>query len=121
MSDLTHTSERHRTTSNGHRHSVVHVPAGEGPSICVAGDTYTIKASKENTKGALAFLEASVPPGAGPMPHVHTREDEVYYVLAGELEILDRDQTFVARPGDFIFIPRGTFHRFKNSGVHTAR
>jgi mannose-6-phosphate isomerase-like protein (cupin superfamily) len=106
---------------NGRERSVVYVPAGKGPSICVAGDTYTIKASRENTTGTLAFLEASVPPGAGPKPHVHTREDEAYYILSGELEILNRNQTFVAGPGDFIFIPRGILHRFRNPGIHTAR
>lgn len=100
---------------------VLHVPAGEGPTVWVDGDTYTVKAGHDTTGGSLSFLEASVPPGCGPAAHVHTREDEAYYLLSGELEVLDTSETFVARPGDFVFIPRGITHRFKNTGLHVAR
>lgn len=109
------------TPVNGVRFGVVHVPASEGTTVWMAGDTYTIKARGAMTNGALSFLEATVPPGAGPRPHVHHREDEAYYILAGELEVLDEDRTLIARPGDFVYIPSGTVHRFKNVGMHTAR
>jgi mannose-6-phosphate isomerase-like protein (cupin superfamily) len=99
----------------------VHVPANEGPTTWFAGDTYTIKASRESTNGSLALVEATVPPGGGPIAHVHTRTDEAFFVLSGRLEILDGARTFVADTGDFVFIPRGTRHRFKNTGVHGAR
>jgi mannose-6-phosphate isomerase-like protein (cupin superfamily) len=100
---------------------VVHVPAGEGRTLWVADNTYTIKADTETTNGALAFFEATVPPGGGPPPHVHAREDEAYYLISGELEVLDGDRTFAIGPGDFVFIPRGTLHRFRNPGLHAAR
>jgi quercetin dioxygenase-like cupin family protein len=101
--------------------NAAHVAAGTGPAIWTAGDTYTLKADSASTDGALAFLEASVPPGSGPPPHRHSREDEAYYVLAGRLEVLTGEHTFIAGPGDFVFIPRGTMHRFKNVGVDAAR
>jgi mannose-6-phosphate isomerase-like protein (cupin superfamily) len=106
-----------RYTTSG----AVHVPAGEGPTTWFSGDTYTIKASGESTRGSLGLVEATVPPGGGPVAHAHTRSDEAFYVLSGELEILDGSRTFIARTGDFVFIPRGTRHRFKNTGVHGAR
>ena len=99
----------------------VHVPAGEGPTTWFAGDTYTIKASRESTNGSLGLVDATVPPGGGPVAHIHTRTDEAFYVLSGQLEILDGARTFIAGTGDFVFIPRGTRHRFKNTGVHGAR
>ena len=99
----------------------VHVPAGEGRTTWFAGDTYTIKAHRESTNGSLGVVEATVPPGGGPIAHVHTRTDEALYVLSGELEILDGERTFIARTGDFVFMPRDTRHRFKNTGVHGAR
>jgi len=99
----------------------VHVRAGEGPTTWFAGDTYTIKASRESTNGTFALVEATVPPGGGPIAHVHTRTDEAFFILSGEVEILDGARTFVAVTGDFVFIPRGTRHRFKNTGVHGAR
>jgi mannose-6-phosphate isomerase-like protein (cupin superfamily) len=99
----------------------VHVPAGEGPTTWFSSDTYTIKASAESTNGALGLVEATVPPGGGPVAHAHTRSDEAFYVLSGELEILDGSSTFLAGANDFVFIPRGTRHRFRNTGVHSAR
>jgi quercetin dioxygenase-like cupin family protein len=117
------TSEQHdhnedpRYTTSG----AVHVPASEGPTTWFSGDTYTIKASGESTNGSLGLVEATVPPGGGPIAHAHTRTDEAFYVLSGELEILDGARTFTAGTGDFVFIPRGIRHRFKNTGVHSAR
>jgi mannose-6-phosphate isomerase-like protein (cupin superfamily) len=99
----------------------LHVRAGEGPTYWVSGDVYTLKATRETTEGSLGFVEASVPPGGGPVAHVHTRCDESFYIVAGELEVLDGGRTFIARTGDFVFIPRGTRHRFKNTGVHAVK
>jgi hypothetical protein len=45
--------------------------AGEGRSIWVVGDRYTVKASGNDTGGAFALSEAWVPPGNGPPPHIH--------------------------------------------------
>jgi mannose-6-phosphate isomerase-like protein (cupin superfamily) len=103
------------------RRGALYVPAGEGPTWWFAGDTYTIKASSESTNGSLGLIEATVPPGGGPVAHAHTRSDEAFYVLSGELEILDGAETFVASAGDFVFVPRGTRHRFKNTGRHGVR
>lgn len=98
----------------------VHVPPGEGESLWVVGDTYTFKATTENTGGSLALWEAVVPPQAGPPPHTNG-EDESFYVLEGKLEILDGERTFVAGTGSFVFVPKGTVHRFKNIGTEPAK
>ena len=100
---------------------VRHVPPGEGRSIWIAGDTYTFKAVGADTNGALMLFDGTVSPQLGPPPHIHHREDEFYYVLEGELEILNGNSTFVASAGSFVQIPRGTLHRFKNVGATTAR
>ncbi len=98
-----------------------HLRAGEGRSIWIVGDTYTFKAVGADTNGALVLFEGTVSPQLGPPPHIHHREDEFYYVLEGELEILDGDRTFMASAGSFVHIPRGTLHRFKNMGATPAR
>jgi uncharacterized cupin superfamily protein len=66
-------------------------------------------------------MEALVPAGGGPPPHIHTREDETFYLLEGQLEFLLGDETVVAGAGDFVNVPRGTVHRFQNTGAQTAR
>jgi mannose-6-phosphate isomerase-like protein (cupin superfamily) len=103
------------------KRGAVYVPNGEGPTAWVGGDVYTAKATAASTNGSLSLIEASVPPGAGPMAHVHNANDEAFYLLAGQLEFLDGDHTFVASMGDFVFVPRGTRHRFRNPGTHPAR
>jgi mannose-6-phosphate isomerase-like protein (cupin superfamily) len=110
-------NEDPRYTTSG----AVRVRAGEGATWWFSGDTYTIKASAESTNGSLGLVEATVPAGGGPIAHLHTRTDEAFYVLSGELEILDGGRTFTVRAGDFVFIPRGIRHRFKNTGLHSAR
>jgi quercetin dioxygenase-like cupin family protein len=98
-----------------------HVRGGEGKAVWVAGDTYTIKATRELTGGAYGLIEASIPPGSGPPPHTHTREDEAFYLLSGVLEITAGEQEILARTGDFVYLPRGTVHSFTNPAVDPAR
>lgn len=98
------------TTTSG----LLHIPAGEGLTKWVSGDEYTMKAVKATTAGSLAFVEAIVPPGSGPIAHSHASEDEAFYILDGELEFLYDDRVFNGGAGDFVFIPRQHRHRFKN-------
>ena len=100
---------------------VRHVPMGEGRSIWITGDTYTFKAVGADTNGALVLFEGTVSPQLGPPPHIHHCEDEFFYVLEGEFEILDGGRTFMARAGSFVHIPKGTLHRFKNVGATPAK
>ena len=57
--------------------------AGEDPSVWVVGDLYTIKTSGADTGGTFTLIEVSVPPGSGPPPHVHHREDQAFYIIKG--------------------------------------
>ncbi|MDX6766195.1 MAG: cupin domain-containing protein [Candidatus Methylacidiphilales bacterium] len=99
---------------------IVH-PPGIGKTWSAAGDRYTILADADQTAGAYCLLEATVPPGGGPPPHFHTREEETFYVLEGEITFTAGDRTIVAKPGSFLQIPRGTLHSFKNLSGKSAR
>lgn len=100
---------------------VTQLAPGEGRAVHMSGDTYTFKAVGETSDGMLTLFEAIIPPGGGPPPHIHHREIEYYYVLEGELEIMDAGRTFIARAGAFVTIPKGALHRFKNVGTVTAK
>ena len=117
MSLSTHTDNDPRYAKSG----AIYVPAGDGLTKWFAGDVYTIKASRESTNGSLGVVEATVPPGSGPIAHAHTKADEAFYILSGELEMLDGARRFLARTGDFVFVPRGIRHRFKNIGTNATR
>jgi len=59
--------------------------SAESRTIAVVGDVYRFLATGEDTNGKYALWEAIVPPGGGPPPHVHSREEEGFYVLEGEI------------------------------------
>lgn len=96
------------------RPRVMHVPAEKGLVKWMSGDVYVTLAQAGSTDGAVGFTDCWVPPGNGPVAHVHRSADESFYLISGSMEFLNGDQTFVADPGDFVFVPRGTRHRFRN-------
>jgi quercetin dioxygenase-like cupin family protein len=94
---------------------------GDGRMAGVAGDIYTIKVSGSETSGSVALIEAIVPPGGGPPPHRHSREDETFYILDGELEIVADGEKATAGTGATVLLPKGSVHQFKNTGKTAAR
>lgn len=94
---------------------------GEGRRIGIVGDVYRFLATGEDTNGKYATFEAIVPPGSGPPPHIHTREEESFLVLEGRMTFQLQDTRIVADEGTFLNMPAGSLHSFKNEGDRTAR
>jgi uncharacterized RmlC-like cupin family protein len=67
------------------------------------------------------LLENLTAPGGGPPPHVHTREDEFFYVLDGRFDIRVGDELHHLGPGGFAYVPRGTVHNFRNAAATPSR
>jgi quercetin dioxygenase-like cupin family protein len=103
-------------TGTGHA-----IAAGEGERLWIVGDTMTLLATGESTGGSLVLLEILTAPGGGPPPHVHTREDEFWYVLDGSFEIRIGDEVHAVGPGGFASAPRGTVHNFRNTAETPSR
>lgn len=101
-------------------HLIHHTP-GSGKTFSAVGDKYVFLATGEQTGGAYCLAESVVPPGGGPPPHVHTREDEAFYVLEGEITFTVDGRTIVGTAGTFLQAPRGTPHAFKNNSAAPAR
>ena len=101
-------------------HEDIVLAAGEGKTVSVLGDAYTYKAAKEETGGAYALIEATVV-GNGPPPHIHATEEEAFYVLEGELNVLVGERTIKATAGAFVLVPRGTVHTFSKAGPGSAK
>jgi quercetin dioxygenase-like cupin family protein len=112
----------YESASAAHAMKPIFRPNGSAPAVYGPGDIYNFLATGEETNNSFFQFEAIVPKGGGPPPHVHSREDETFYVVSGSLEIVLGDSTYQAKAGDFvfIFIPRGTVHRFRNLGPNTA-
>lgn len=100
----------------------VRAPAA-GSTLNVLGVTHIYKATGAETAGSFSLWEAVFPPGAGAPPHTHTREDEAFYVLSGELLIECEDEPAPHRlgPGGFFFGARDRRHAVRNVGDQPTR
>jgi len=65
-----------------------------------------------DTNGAFSLFEATLVPGTEPPPHVHSREDELFYVLEGEFDVYVGEEVFNGKTGECIFLPRFKPHAF---------
>ena len=101
--------------------ALIHRPADSGVMYWGPGDLYRFLVTGEETGGSYFAMEAVVPPGGGPPPHIHRNEDETFYVLEGQASILLGGDWVTAGPGDFVNVPRGTVHAFRNNGSTTMR
>jgi quercetin dioxygenase-like cupin family protein len=88
--------------------------------ISVAGGTYTIHVSGEQTAGRYCLIDMLVPPGGGPPPHRHDFE-EMFTILDGEIELTFRGKAHRASTGATVNIPANAPHAFKNMSDQPAR
>jgi mannose-6-phosphate isomerase-like protein (cupin superfamily) len=96
-------------------------PTTQGRTVAVVGDVYRFLATGVETDGKYTLWEALVPPGGGPPLHVHSREDEGFYILEGEITFTIDGERVVATAGMFANMPIGTPHAFKNESPKPAR
>ncbi|MGP3926991.1 cupin domain-containing protein [Streptomyces sp. 8N616] len=73
---------------------------------------YEIKASGEETNGAMTVMEMTIPEGMGPPPHIHPGTETIY-VVEGTLRLHIGDEVFDGGPGSLFHIPEGTLERFQ--------
>jgi mannose-6-phosphate isomerase-like protein (cupin superfamily) len=76
------------------------------------GNLTTNLAEKKDTNGAFFLVEAMLAPGTQPPPHVHSREDELFYVLEGEFDVYVGQDAFKVEAGECVFLPRFKPHTF---------
>jgi len=87
----------------------------------VLGEAITVKIDSAQTEGRYAVIEEVSPVGGGPPLHVHRHEDEVFYVLEGEVEFQIGDQRFRAKAGSTAYLPRDIPHTFRNVGRMSSK
>ena len=79
----------------------------------VTSNTLDIKISASDTGGELAvFEQIGQSPKGGPPLHIHTKQDEWFYVLEGEYLFQVGEERFQLKTGDTIFLPRNIQHAF---------
>jgi quercetin dioxygenase-like cupin family protein len=75
------------------------------------------KITKEGTRGAFSLVEVNDTATREISPHRHTKEDEAWYVIEGELSFEVGEQAAIAGPGTFVYAPRDVSHSFKVNKV----
>jgi quercetin dioxygenase-like cupin family protein len=93
----------------------------QGRTVAVVGDVYRFLATGEDTNGKYALWEAIVPAGGGPPAHVHSREEEGFVILQGEITFTVNGERIVAKAGTFANMPVGTPHSFRNESSKPAK
>lgn len=95
--------------------------AGEGPRHEILGMLHEYKLLASESGQFMSFL-AHVPPGCGAPMHHHDRDSESFYILEGEITMINGDGSrTVAGPGDYVWFGAGHEHAFLNEGAMTAR
>ncbi len=87
----------------------------------VPGIGVQFKIDGADTGGLVSIVEHPFDVGALVPPHVHHLEDEISYVLEGEIGFRSEDQEVVLSAGGYIVKPRGQVHAMWNAGSAPAR
>ena len=97
-------------------------PADQAPDVIYPiGNTIHYLATGAATRGLFGLYryEMGREP-SGPGPHFHRSLTESFYVLTGTVKIYDGRRWIDTRPGDFIHVPEGGIHGFRNESGEPA-
>jgi mannose-6-phosphate isomerase-like protein (cupin superfamily) len=101
-------------------HGLVVLPH-DGHQVWVGDELMRFVVTGRETGGAYTLTESVVPPGGGSPIHIHYREDEAFWVLEGDLEVVVGGQVVNVPAGGFVHLPRDVPHRFSNAGTIPVR
>jgi mannose-6-phosphate isomerase-like protein (cupin superfamily) len=97
-------------------------PAGHEPELTYpSGGTAHYLATGASTGGLFGLYRwemAAVP--SGPEPHFHRTISESFYVLSGTIRLYDGKRWIDGKPGDFLYVPEGGIHAFRNESGERA-
>ena len=93
------------------------LPPGGGRAYDVGAMRGVFKADGSETGDRYCVSEWSVEPGgAGPGPHRHEGNDEIFLVTTGIMWFLIGEDWVEAPEGTFLLVPAGVTHDFTNRG-----
>ena len=82
---------------------------------------YHYLANQQKTDGDYGLYRVDLPPkGGGPGPHFHRAMSEAFFVLSGTLRLYNGRDWIDGTPGDFLYVPPGGVHGFRNEADEPA-
>lgn len=102
--------------------TATYLPHGAPPDISYAnGGTCTYLATGATTGGKFGLYRWDM--GAepsGPAPHFHRSLTESFFILTGTVRIYNGQEWITTVPGDFVHVPEGGVHGFRNESGEPA-
>lgn len=86
---------------------ILGLASGEGEARWWFDGLATLKVAGEQSGGLFSLIKMLYPAGRVVPRHIHHREDELFYLMEGELEMRVGERTIQAKAGTTIFAPRG--------------
>jgi mannose-6-phosphate isomerase-like protein (cupin superfamily) len=88
------------------------------PVLSVKGDYL---ATGKSTDGDFGLYRWNFGPNeTGPGPHFHRTIAESFYIISGSVRVYDGEEWVTTRPGDFLHVPPGGLHGFRNESGEPA-
>ncbi|GAA4531748.1 MULTISPECIES: cupin domain-containing protein [Nonomuraea] len=96
----------------------------QGPDLVIGKDPGTqvhYLGTGESTNGAFGLYRWEMGPRpGGPQPHFHRTMTESFYVLSGSVRLYNGKEWADGNAGDFLFVPEGGIHAFRNESGEPA-
>jgi mannose-6-phosphate isomerase-like protein (cupin superfamily) len=110
-----------RYLGEGGEVSAVLRPAGQPPELTGKATRTSYLATGASTHGQFGLYRwGFLGPRSGPDPHFHRSISESFYVLSGAVRLYDGERWLDAGPGDFLYVPEGGIHGFRNESGEPA-
>ncbi len=102
--------------------SAVYRPAGQESELHIGSATAaSYLATGATTKGQFGLYRWEMgPQPAGPTAHFHRSISESFFILTGTVRVFDGQQWIDTKPGDFVYVPEGGIHAFRNESGEPA-
>jgi mannose-6-phosphate isomerase-like protein (cupin superfamily) len=87
--------------------------AHQGEARWYGDSLFEFLVPSDATRGTMSVLRATMPEGFSPPRHIHTREDEVFFILDGNVCFDIDGRRLLAGPGTSVYMPRRVPHTFR--------
>ena len=96
--------------------AVVITDRDQANHIQLPGQDIAVLVSGADSAGQMAIFEIVAQPGGGALPHQQTRDNEYWYIVEGQWEVLVGEQQRNVGPGSMVLVPACTIHNFRLLG-----
>jgi len=110
-----------RYLGDGGEVSAVYRQSGQEPELTgkASRTSYLATGASTSAQFGLYRWDFTGPP-SGPDPHYHRSISESFFILDGTVRLYDGKRWVDATKGDFLFVPEGGVHAFRNESGQAA-